>query len=70
MVLYKGDNMYKEYFSDDFKLKAVIVVFAKLNEYWIDYYKNEKWIKTSYFNNLSINELSDIAEDYVLGIKS
>jgi hypothetical protein len=71
MVYYKiGDNMYKEYFSDDFNLKAIVNVMHKINLYWIDYYYNNKWIKSSYFNNLSINELSDIAEDYVLGLKS
>jgi len=61
--------MFKEYFSDDFKLKSVVASMPRLNIYWIDFFKNDKLIKTTYYYELSINELSDIAEDYVLGIK-
>jgi hypothetical protein len=59
----------KEFFGDDNFRRAVVLVFGGV--FSIDFYQKGKYINTTYLGvHSNINEACDLAEDYVLGIKS
>jgi hypothetical protein len=54
-----------EYFSDDDKRKSVVSLVN--DKYIIDFYENQAYSHTTLHGSSSLNQVENMAEDYVLG---